>query len=308
MTLSFIPYNQLVKDTLEWCETNANRETVVDSWRFLLGVVGVPKSGMVPAQIIASRFNCPLADVEYFLTTGGRFYPGKGSRSNQFWDKPERFYSRGSLLVVDDSVHEGSTLRSVREDVLRHAGISTGNIEFAAVYGSGYCKDFSYFKEVPLPRIFEWNWTKHPALEWAMLDMDGVICENWTGPRDGEPQTVKQYEEWLEWVNPLYLPTRKVAAVVSARIEKYRHQTRVWLDKWGVRYENLYLCQSTWEELRANNSHWVHKAEIYRLSQSNLFVESDHDQAEKIAKESGKPVFVPPKTTHNIYTPGEVYG
>lgn len=288
MKFSYIPYSHLINDTLSWCDSYANRR-----WRGLIGVVGIPKSGMIPAQVIASRFNLPLADLEYFISTGGGFYPNRGCRPCQY---RKRDTIEACVLLVDDSVHEGSTLRTAEEELLMHWSVVAGQLEVetVAIYGTGYCKDFRYYKEVPLPRIFEWNWTKHPILEDAILDMDGVICRNWTGPQDESEDTMHRYEDWLVKVEPLYLPTRRVRAIASARIEKYREQTEVWLKRWGVEYGDLLLSQRSIKELRADNSHWMHKAEHYAASASPLFIESDLDQAQQIARATGKSVFCPP--------------
>lgn len=284
MTLSFVPYRQLVQDTLAWCEQPENHK-----WRTLGGVIGIPKSGMLPAQVVASRFNIPLVSLEHFLSTGGRFYPGRGGRGNQYWHGlPDK---RCSVLIIDDSIHEGSTLRNIKQEVLNYLP-SEYDIYIGAVYGSGYCKEFSYYKEIPLPRLFEWNWQKHPMMKEAIFDMDGVICEDWPGSKDDD---ISVYEKWLEDVKPLYLPTQRIRAIATARIEKYREVTEKWLDRWHVLYDELEMADCTIEEIRAKGNYAEHKAIFYVGSASPLFIESELWQCEYIAKKSGKSVLYPPR-------------
>lgn len=296
MTLAYVSYTQLIQDTLAWCDSPDNRY-----WRNCLGVVGIPKSGMIPAQVIASRFNLPLSDIDTFLLKG--FYSNHGGRSNQYQRRD--YDPNRPVLVVDDSVHGGATLRVVEEEIRNNWSYLGLPYEVVAVYGTGHCKDYRYYKDVPVSRIFEWNWTKHPMLEDSFLDMDGVLCEDWKGPSDTSEKTTLLYERWLVDVEPLYLPTRKVRAIASARIEKYRPQTEEWLRKWGVEYDTLHLCPLTRDELLRDNSHWVHKAQVYGESASYLFIESDPDQAERIAAVTSKTVFCPPCPT--LGREGKVY-
>src|SRR3990167_9606945 len=97
--MNFVSYRELIQDTDNLCSRNPQ-------WRHLAGVVGIPRSGMIPATQIAMRYNLPLVDLHTFLNMSGRFYP---SREGQQYGS--RTGSKG-ILLVDDSSWSGNSLLS----------------------------------------------------------------------------------------------------------------------------------------------------------------------------------------------------
>jgi len=272
--MNFITYRDLIADVNSW--VNARPD-----WYECRGVVGIPSSGMIPACVVASRCGLPVTDLETFLNTGGRFsptrHPGRAIES---------YPAGGSrVLVLDDSVYEGTTLRWTERELKSHSGLAGVEYEFAAVYSSHSSVPYAYFREVSSPRMFEWNWLRSTTLRECVVDLDGFICED---PPEGISEA--EYEAWLPRAKPLYLPQSMLGVIASARLEKYRGPTVEWLKRHGVYHHVLYLIDATAQEREAGNLYVEHKVRHYKNSQACLFVESNHDQAAELHRRTEKPV------------------
>ena len=74
----------------------------------LRGVLGIPRSGMLPASMIAMWLNLPM----YYLDTLGS--PQPLSAASRFGGGRMSKYkgSNGSLLVVDDTIYNGKSMKN----------------------------------------------------------------------------------------------------------------------------------------------------------------------------------------------------
>lgn len=280
--MNFVSFAELTQDVSHWIDQKPQ-------WRELAGVVGIPRSGMLPATMIALRLNLPLADLESFMAQGGRFYPARHGRSGNYAPLSAE---RTRILLVDDSVSAGATMEWAFGELARMR--LPWQFDFAAVYGptDREYEGVAHYRRVPSPRMFEWNWTRSAYLDDAMLDFDGVLCV------DPEPIITGDrslYERWLRDAQPLHIPLRRFRAVVSARLERYRDVSERWLHNNNVSCADLYLINATEEEREAGDLYWKHKAHHYGNSASPLFVESCPVQAEKIHAATGKVVMAPPQ-------------
>lgn len=247
-------------------------------------VVGIPRSGILPAITISLLLNLRYADLDSFLE--GRL-SGVGST------KPDAGLIRGPgearhILVIDDSLNRGYAMREAREK-LRHIGEHT-KITFAAVYvvPDGIPEVDLAFEVVPLPRIFEWNFPHHVYLRHACVDIDGVLCLD---PLERDNDDGPKYARFLAEALPLYRPTQRIFCLVTSRLEKYRPQTEAWLKRNGIVYDKLVMLDGvTAEQRRRLGLHGQFKGEVFRDSKAMLFIESSHAQAIEIARISGKPV------------------
>lgn len=244
-------------------------------------IVGVPRSGMLPANLLALYLNKPYTDLDSFLN--GHIYKagarGKFIRTSEY----------KNILIVDDSVASGAALNECREQLrpLEDRFL----IKYCAIYvapGKERSVDY-YFEVVPLPRYFQWNIFNHTSLEKACFDIDGVLCvdplpeENDDGPR---------YKKFLQTAAPLFLPGARIGTLVTSRLEKYRAETEAWLNNNGVLYDQLIMLDLPDMEARQRtNNHAAHKAKTYASGQYMLFVESDPGQAAAINRLTKKPVF-----------------
>jgi uncharacterized HAD superfamily protein/orotate phosphoribosyltransferase len=246
-------------------------------------VVGVPRSGLLAASILALQLNLPLTDVAGFLE--GRTL-GKGHRPAQ--DLGESGAKR--VVVVDDSVLSGREMRRVREQIDR-AGVDaevTYAVGFATRSTRGEVDIAAELVEPP--RIFSWNLMHHPELlARTCIDIDGVLCRD---PSDDVNGDGPEYSRFISQTRPLFVPSSPVRYVVTSRLEKYRAETEQWLARHGIRFEQLVMMDlEDAAERRRLGSHGRHKAAFYAASDTDLFVESDYDQAVEIAALSGRQVF-----------------
>ena len=243
-------------------------------------IVGIPRSGMVPAYMIGAFLNRYVCSLDEFVS--GIVY-SKGMRSVR-----ERTVKK--VLVVDDSVNDGLAMRRAKER------LQGKEKEFELVYMAVYAVEKAtslvdvYADICPQPRFFQWNYMYHPGLlPQACLDIDGVLCVD---PTAEENDDGEKYRQFILNARPLFVPNDKVKALVTSRLEKYRPETERWLAENGVKYEKLYMLDLPSREERIRRGvHASFKAEIYKkLKDAHLFIESNPLQAAEIRRLSGKPV------------------
>jgi uncharacterized HAD superfamily protein len=243
-------------------------------------IVGIPRSGMLPANLLALYLNRPFTDIDSFLN--GHIY--KAGERGQFFSIKE--FKR--ILVVDDSIASGSALKKSKarlKDKEKNLDIS-----YCAVFvvpGKEKLVDY-YFEVVPLPRYFQWNVFNHTSLEKACFDIDGVLCID---PTEEQNDDGEKYVDFILNAPPLYIPGAQIGTIVTSRLEKYRPQTEQWLKKNNVKYKELVMLDLPNKEarIRAGN-HAQHKAKTYMSGPYVLFVESDMPQALQINRMTKKPV------------------
>ena len=243
-------------------------------------IVGVPRSGMLPANLLSLYLNRPYTDIHSFLN--GHIYKA-GARS-QFFDTTEF----KKILVVDDSVASGSAMTECKES-LKHLS-DKFDISYCAVYViPGKEKTVDYFFEVvPLPRYFQWNILNHTTLEKARFDIDGVLCAD---PLPEQNDDGEKYIDFILNAPPLFIPGSKIGTIVTSRLEKYRKETETWLKANNVKYNDLVMLDLPDMAARQKaNNHGDHKAKAYMSKPYVLFVESDYTQALEINRISKKPV------------------
>ncbi len=243
-------------------------------------IVGVPRSGMLPANLLALYLNRPYTDIHSFLN--GHIYKA-GARS-QFFDISQF----KKILVVDDSIASGSAMQECKES-LKHLA-DKFDIKYCAVYvipGKEKMVDH-FFEVVALPRYFQWNILNHTTLEKACFDIDGVLCAD---PLPEQNDDGEKYIDFILNAPPLFIPGSKIGTIVTSRLEKYRKETESWLKANHVKYNDLVMLDlpDMAARQRANN-HGDHKAKAYMAKPYVLFVESDLTQAIQINRIAKKPV------------------
>jgi uncharacterized HAD superfamily protein/hypoxanthine phosphoribosyltransferase len=243
-------------------------------------IIGVPRSGMLPANLLALYLNKPFTDIHSFIN--GHIF--KAGARGQFFDIKD--YKK--VLVVDDSIASGSAMIECKES-LKHL-TSDFSISYCAIYvipGKEKMVDY-YFEVVPLPRYFQWNIMNHTSLEKACFDIDGVLCVD---PTEDQNDDGPKYIDFILNAPPLFIPGAKIGTIVTSRLEKYRKETETWLEANRVKYNDLVMLDLPDKEARQKaNSHGDHKAKAYLAKPYVLFVESDLSQAIQINRISKKPV------------------
>ncbi|MBK60381.1 MAG: phosphoribosyltransferase [Pseudomonas sp.] len=263
-------------------------------------IVGIPRSGMLVASIIALKQNLPLTDLYSFLRNDDLKKGNTRTYKHAELVKPR---DAKKILLVDDSISSAKSMRAADEQVRAVYG---GQVLTMAVFAERHNRHHvdMYLELVEQPRVFEWNIMHHPFLAQACLDIDGVLCVD---PTNEENDDGPNYREFLSCTRPLFIPSVKVAHLVTSRLEKYRAETEEWLQRNGVQYGTLHMLDlPTAEERRRLNIHHKFKAEVYANQPlTRLFVESEVRQAVEIMKLSRKPVYC--IETNEMYVPGQVY-
>jgi len=246
-------------------------------------IVGVPRSGLLVANLLALHLNLPMTDVRglldsRLLASGQRF----GRQRADYLDLPR------NVFMVDDSVLTGSQMRAVREQI--QAAELPHSVKYGAVYVTVESKDLvdDYYCDLPVPRVFEWNVMHGYIMENACVDIDGVLCRD---PSEEENDDGPAYREFIRKVSPLYVPTRTVGWLVTSRLEKYRGLTEEWLQRHGIQYGGLIMMDFPDKQARVRaNSYAAFKAAAYDETGASLFIESSLNLAREVARLAGKDV------------------
>lgn len=258
-------------------------------------VVGIPRSGMIPAYMIGLYLNVNVTTLDAFLDNR-KLVTGSTRKTK---NKLECAWDAQRVLLVDDSIASGKSMQNALEQIPAELRKKVTSL---AVYSSKKSrKDIDiYLEYVPMPRVFEWNVFHRNLMENACLDIDGVLCVD---PTEEQNDDGEKYIDFILNAKPLFIPSSRVKALVTSRLEKYRSQTEQWLTKHGVEYEHLIMLDlPTKEERQRLGAHGAHKAKCYIKSDSDFFVESEQAQAIYIMQQSGKPVFC--TGDNRMYTPG----
>jgi orotate phosphoribosyltransferase len=260
-------------------------------------IVGVPRSGMLVANLLSLHLNLPMTDVEGLLQgrmiqTGGRI---RRDDLQTILAQPRK------VLVVDDSVLDGTQMGIVK-DQIRTSGLSHEVLYAAAYIAPGTEVLVDYFAEVvPIPRCFEWNLMHHKLfLSNSCMDIDGVLCRD---PDESENDDGAKYQCFLADADPLYLPTHPVGWLVTSRLEKYRAATEAWLSRHGVQYNELIMMNyPDMAARRAAKAYASFKADVYLRTRASLFIESSLPLSRQIAELTGYHVFC--MDTREMIAPG----
>lgn len=253
-------------------------------------VVGIPRSGMIPASIISEYLNVPLIDIYSFVDGnvegfgGGRYKTfGKKTRSKK-------------ILIVDDTVWSGGSKKEAKSILKKYEG------EFEFIYLVPYLEgpssgDIDIFLEDVREYthnfrncvVYEWNIFNHYVTNNFMFDMDGIFCVD---PPDERNTT--EYEEYINNAIPLVTPTASIGSIVTYRLNKYREVTEAWLRNNNIKYKNLVMFGAdSWNERNDSGiSPAKYKSQMYMNDRTaTCFIESDIIQSEQIYRLTNKPVY-----------------
>lgn len=248
-------------------------------------VIHLPRSGTIPASLIATYLCKPFQSVDEFCA------------GLPVIERKSEFQSLNRILIVDDSIHQGIQLKAAVDRISKarpEAKIST-----LAVYDNTAGRptrqfncDISLFEHQPEPYFMPWFLWKSSWISNCAVDMDGVLCVDCTREQDDDGEAYKEFlaNAALKF-KPLNKKKIKIGAIVTGRLEKYRPETERWLKKHIINYEKLIMCPAkTKEERRAlNPAKW--KGGVYKQLPQIFFIESSAKEAPVIRDTSGKLVF-----------------
>ena len=232
-------------------------------------IIGVPRSGLLIANVLATKMGKPLSTADDFVR--GIVWCSKDH------EKPS-VYKR--VLLVEDAV---DSARAMKADIEKlHQYNPSLDVKTACLSPTSKAMqewiDYYYASVNDTPA--EWHMHSFFKNKVLAVDLDGVLLDEATG-------------------NPLYIPTFKVEAVITARVESEREKVEAWLKDHGVRYNQLIMFQGA-EAERSFENITRYKAKSVQSVGAQWFWESESYQAEEISGLTKIPVYCP--TNRMIYS------
>lgn len=240
-------------------------------------IVGIPRSGMLPANLLALYLNKPYTDIESFKE--GKIY-SCGVRGSNLNNEIK------TVLVVDDSFNTGLAMGRAKNKL---RGLNYKFI-YSAIFSSQQKPSIDVYCEyVPMPRIFQWNLFHHGYLTQSCMDIDGVLCRD---PTPEENDDGEKYHKFLISAEPRFIPSVKIKTLITCRLSKYRLETEFWLKKHNVKYDNLIMLNLPDKKTRQEwGKYGEFKASEFEKPYYRMFVESSLNEAKTIFNITHKPVF-----------------
>lgn len=239
-------------------------------------VVGIPRSGMVPAYMISLELNIDCTSLPSFLKnvelTRGKT---RNSRYNlsYAWDASK-------ILLVDDSIASGGSLQSSMEKIPPEL---KSKITTLAIYSSIKKRtdvDF-YFSYVPNQRIFEWNIFHHPGLSLSCLDIDDLLIDL---PKGFYSYNDEQQGNYFKSVIPNIFPSLKLHTLITNLGEKHKIHLEDFLQRNKILYHQIIFLDKV-------AGSYYDKAKYYKNNKLILFLTKDSIQSQNICNISAKPVY-----------------
>jgi len=240
-------------------------------------IVGVPRSGFLPANVLALHRNVALTDVDGLIE--GRIL-SSGERFDTDDISEEEFEH---VLVLDDSVNTGNEIQRVKEKI-KSVNLNC-NIEYGAVFvtESGSRLVDYYHQIVSIPRVFEWNIMHHDFLSRACVEFEGVIAE------EQKVSDISDTQSAIQQADPITVPNVKLGWIITKYDERFRETIECWLVNRGISYNNLLMISK--KEENQINQIIDQKVNMYSNPDIELYLVSDFKTAESLTKRTGKPVY-----------------
>lgn len=221
--------------------------------------IGIPRSGLMVASVLALKRGKPLSTPTSFLR-------------GETWQSlhVEKSTVKRVLLVEDDIIYGKQISKAYAQ---LKTVFPTLQIDMASLYVTSQSKHAVnyYFAVKNPPLLYEWTLLTNMATMGKLaVDMDGVLCG--------------------DNMEPFMIPQFPVEAVITSRLEWQRQETEEWLRKHNVRYKQLLmlnLAQTTQKTLDAIINH---KVEAIKQVKPFWFWESNPVEAVGIRDRTGIPV------------------
>lgn len=241
-------------------------------------IIGIPRSGMVPAYILAMYLRKDCCDLETFLK---RRYTLDGLQNNNTSSITQS--RRLNILLVDDCISSGRSLKHSLSQIPDDINLE---INILCIYSSEKTRNDVdlFFEYLPGVSVFEWNIFHSFIIKNSLLNIEGVLCAE---PEEDINYDEEKYRDYVLNAPLLFFPTGKIGCLVTNRLEKYREETETWLKKNNIEYGSLIMASSSLQ----NNKLAKYKAATYKLYKKELCIEHKRDQSIRIYQLTKKPVY-----------------
>ena len=250
--MNFVSYKQLNEWILEFIKTIPNKFDLI---------VGIPRCGLVFASILSAKFGRPLTVPDSYW----------------MWKSPLPNLGINSILICDDAISSGQQMDMAIKMI--HIRYPNAKIEIAVVIKHLNSVVDYYHKITDDPKLFEWSLVHFKSGKLA-CDIDGVICNDLPVGFE-EEISPEGYEDHIKNAIPQFIPQYTIDTIVSCRVERWRKETEKWLQKVGIKYEQLKL----WDiEKPANRiGKWAdYKIEEIGNANIDYVFESNWEQTQRI--------------------------
>jgi hypothetical protein len=229
------------------------------------GIIGIPRSGMLPASILATHMQLPLGELRpdgsiSMLGSGGR---GKFTR-----------YADGKYFIVDDTCHNGYSLQQAKKSY-------KGN---DAIWAVVYNRDKNR-----MPDVYAVDLSVH-LLEyncWNNGQINGQsIVKNLQGGFAVDLFVIMEKKADIKTSPPIMVPRLHAVPLVIGHLpEASRSEVEDWLRKYQINVNQLVLYDG--DDIAS------FKGLCYKDSNCGVFFENDINQCQGIANAANKPVIHP---------------
>ena len=176
--------------------------------------VGIPRSGLLAANMMALLLNKPVCTVQELVNN---LNPQNGF-SREVNNK--RNYDK--ILVVDDTVNTGKSINYVKE-LLNNNEIDAS---YCAVYATEASREFvdMALEILERPRIFQWNYLNNSILKHSAVCFEDVICSKIKNPR-----VASDVEVFLNATSPNLLENPQLKLIFTGYNRNVSNVIESWL-------------------------------------------------------------------------------
>ncbi len=229
-------------------------------------VVGIPRTGLLTASIVAVEFGKPLSTPD--LIVEGRYWLTKRIKNNLNLQSAR-------ILIVDDSIGEGETIRETVEYIRKYLPEASTEVAVTYVFPPSTEKSVDYYFKAFTDRQPIWRrGLAHGKYGVPIaFGIDGVLCEE-------PPADKKDYMIFIETAKPYKIPAYEIDFIITGRNELFRETTEKWLRENNVQYRELLM--------NSENENTVDfKSRMIRIKKPHLYVESSPSEALAIHRKTG---------------------
>ena len=273
--VNFYSFNEAMNMTAKWADTLPSDFDVV---------IGIPRSGLFIANMIALKFGKPLSTPDNFIQ-GEIWHTSTGTIPKKI----------EKVLLVEDAVRYGRVLTQALKQLKKFDANLTIKVASFIVRPEALGMIDYYLMPIEprVTNICEWTLLSCQTTGKLDVDMDGVLCKECTPEIDADEV---KYIDWLKSVEPHMIPNFQFEAIITSRLEKYRPQTEAWLKEHGVKYKSLMMMDLNDKSAKTFKNVVAHKVRCIKQTKPYWFWESNIAQANAIHRKTGKPVLCVDKT------------